>query len=137
MAVDDIRLPVHEVQRCQCSLAEIAVLRDIIDQICIRLIPAEEFLVVNEIIDHAVPDILHNTDIVLSSVTGQIHIETSTVDHLLLIFLRNALIPRNDYLHIAVPFDQRLGQRVHDVSKSAGLYERITLRPDKCYAPAR
>ena len=43
----------------------------------------------------------------------------------------------NAVLDACSDFDQRLGQRVHDVSKSAGLYERITLRPDKCNAPAR
>ena len=137
MAMDNIRDPVHVIKRSECRLAEIAVLRDIIDQICIRLIPSEEFLVVDEIIDHAVPDILHNTDIVLLSVTGQIHVETSPVDHLLLIFLRNALVPRKDHLHITVPVDQRLGKGVHDISESAGLYERITFRSDKCDAPAR
>ena len=63
MAVDDIRCPVHIVQCCKSCFCEIAELRDIVDKVCIRLAPAEELVVVNEVIYHPIPDIFHDSDI--------------------------------------------------------------------------
>ena len=137
MAVDDIRLPVHVVERSQSCLAEIAVLRDIIDQIGIWLISAKEFFVIDEVIDNSIPDIFHDADIVLFAVTCQIHIEASPVNHFILILLRDAFVSWKDDLYITVSSGKRLGKSVHDVSKSAGLYKRITFRSDKGNASPR
>ena len=131
VAVDHVRDPVHVVQGCQSCLAEVAVLRDVGDQIRIGIAVAEELLVVDEIIDDAVPDVLHDSHIVGLSIRAQIHLKGAAVHHLLLILLRDALISRKDDLDVAVLLDQRLRKSVHDIAQSAGLDEGIALGADE------
>ena len=131
VAVDHVRDPVHIVQGCQSCLAEIAELRDVGDQVRVGISVAEELFVVDEIINDAVPDILHDAHIVGLAVRAQIHLECAAVHHLLLILLRDALISRKDDLDVAVLLDQRLRKSVHDIAQSAGLDEGIALGADE------
>ena len=135
VAVDDIRDPVHIVECRQRSLTEIAELRNVVDQVGVGISRAEKFLIVDKVIHDAVPDIFHDADIIALSVRAQIHIKSAYVDHLVLIFLRNAFIPGQNDLDIAVLPDQRLGKRIHDISQTACLDKRIALRADESDAP--
>ena len=131
MAVNDVRNPVHIIQRCQRCFCEIAIFRDIVDQIGVRISVAEEFLVIDEIIHNTVPDILHDSYIEGSAVSAKCHIERSTVNHFLLIFPRNAFITGKDDLNVTVLFYQCLRQCVHNIAQTTGLNKGIALGTDE------
>ena len=80
VAVDDVGNPVQVVQRCQGSLAEEAILGNVIDQVYVGIAQGEEFLVVDEVIDHAVPDVLHDAHIEVPAGVAEIHVEFAAVD---------------------------------------------------------
>ena len=60
VAVDDVRYPVHVVQSRQCSLAEVAVLRDVVDKIDIRIAARKEIIVIDEVVYYSIPYVLHD-----------------------------------------------------------------------------
>ena len=137
MAVDNIRRPfkvVHDRQRCFGKIAEF---RNVCEQIRIGIAPAEEFLVLNEVIDYPIHDELHNPDKELTSALAEIHHKGAAVYHLLLILLRNTGIFRQEHANLAVQPDECTWQRIHDIPKAAGLDKRITLRSHKCNFPLR
>ena len=109
MAMDDIGNPIHIVQRRQGCFGEIAVFRNIIDEIGIWISSAEELLIVNEIIHHAVPDIFHNAHIEGPAVCTEIHFKGTPVYHFFLIFPRDAFVTRENDLYIAVLLYQFFG----------------------------
>ena len=131
VAVDHIRDPVQIVQRCQRCLREEAVLGNIIHKIGVGIAGAEELLVVDEIVDDSVPDILHDSNIEGAAVCKEVHHECSTVDHLLLVLLGDALVARQNYLYIAVLLTECFGKREHNIAKSARFHKGIALRADK------
>ena len=87
VAVDNVGNPVHKVQRGQGGLAEEAVLGDVIHQVDVGVARGEELLVVDEVVHHAVADVLHNAHVILAAGLAQVHIELAPVDHLLLVLL--------------------------------------------------
>ena len=137
VAVDDVGRPVQKVQRGQGGLAEIAVFGNVLDQIGVGIAPAEKLVVVDEVVDHAVHLHLHDAHIEAPSVCAEIHHEVALIDHPLLILLGDALVARQDDLHVAVEPGQRPGQGVHDVAEAARLHKGIALRADKGHAAAR
>ena len=131
VAMDYVRNPIHIVQRRQGRFGEVAVFGNVVNEIGIWVSGAEKFLVVNEIIDDAVPDILHNAHIEGLAVRTEVHLERASVNHFLLIFPGDTFVSRENDLNIAVLLYQRLGQRVHHITQTAGLNKGIALRPDK------
>ena len=127
MAVNDIRYPVHVIKRSKRSLAEEAILGNVVHKVGIGIPVGEEILIVYKIIGHAVIHILHYADVKISSGAAKIHIKLAAVNHLVLIFLRDALIARENYSHIAVHLCKRTRQGVHNVAKSARLNKRMAL----------
>ena len=127
VTVDNIGGPIHKVQRRQGRFGEITVLRNIVHKIGIRISVAEELLVVDEIIHHAVPDVLHDTHIEGAAVRAEVHFKSAPVHHLLLILPGNTLVPGENDLHVAVLFHQGLGKGVHNVAQAAGFDEGIAL----------
>ena len=136
VAVHDVGNPVKIVEYGQCGLGEEAVARNIVNQIGVGVAVAEEILVVDEVIDHTVPDILHDADIKTAAVGAEIHIELAAVDHLILILLRDAAVAREDDLDVAVLLHQGARQRVHHITETAGLDEGIALGADEGHAAA-
>ena len=134
MAVDNIGDPIHIVQGRQGRFGKVAEFRDIVDQIGIRISAAEELLIINEIIHHAVPDILHDAHIIGPAVRAEVHLKGAAVDHLPLIFIRNTFVARKNDLYIAVLLHQRLGESVHHIAQAAGFDKRIALRADESNA---
>lgn len=65
VAVDNVRNPVHVVQRGQGSLAEEAVFWNVIYQVDIGVPGREELLVVDEVVHHSIVDVFHNPHIVI------------------------------------------------------------------------
>ena len=136
VAVHDVGNPVKIVEHGQCGLGEEAIARNIVNQIGVGVAVAEEILVVDEVIDHTVPDILHDADIKTAAVGAEIHIELAAVDHLILILLRDAAVAREDDLDVAVLLHQGARQRVHHITETAGLDEGIALGADESHAAA-
>ena len=136
MAVDDVGDPVHVVQGGQGSLAEEAVLGDVVHQIDIGVAGGEELLVVDEVVYHAVPDILHDAHIVAAAGLAQVHVKLAPVDHLVLVLLGDAGVAGQDHPHVAVELGQRPGQGVHHIAQTARLDKRMALGTDKRNAPA-
>ena len=137
VAVDDVGDPVHVVEGCERGFAEEAVFGDVLDKVRIGIAPAEEFLVVDEVIDDAVHHHLHDPDVKLPPVGGEIHHELPSVDHLILVLLGDASVARQDDLDIAVELGERPGQGIHHVTQTAGFHEGIAFRADEGYAAAR
>ena len=136
MAVDDVGNPVHVVQRCQGSLAEEAILGNVVDQVYVGVAQGEELLVVDEVIDHAVPDVLHDAHIEVPTGVAEIHVEFASVDHLVLVFLGNAGIAGENDADVAVEPYQLPGQGVHHVAQATSLDEGMALRTDERHTPA-
>ena len=136
MAVDDIGDPIHVVQRRKSRLCEVAVFGDIVNEISVWISPAEKLFVVNKIVYHAVPDILHDAHIIRPAIGAEVHLKRSAVNHFLLILPRDALIAGKDDFHIAVLLHQRLGKRVHHIAQAAGLDKWIAFRTDEHDAPS-
>ena len=84
-------------------------------------------MVINEIVHHAVADVLHDAHVILPAGPAQVHVEFSPVDHLLLVFLGDAGIAGQNHPHIAVEPHQFPGQGVHHVPQAAGLYKGMAL----------
>ena len=131
MAMNDIRSPVHIIQCCQCCFSKITIARNIINQICIWISIAEKFFIVNKIIYNAIPYIFHDTYIIRSSILTQIHLERSSVNHLLLIFPRNTFVAWKNNFYVTILFYQSFRKRIHNIAQTTGLHKRITLRSDK------
>ena len=131
VAVDHIGSPVHEIQGSQSGLGEEAVFGNIRDDGSIGISVAEEFLVVDEIIHNAVPNVLHNAYVEGTPVGAQGHLELAPVDHPALVFPGNAPVAGKDDLHITVHPGQGLGQSVHHVAQTAGFDEGIALGTDE------
>ena len=131
VAVDNIRDPVQIIERCQRRFPEEAVFRNILDQIGIRIAPVEEFIIIDEIVDNAVHLHFHDADVKRSPVSTKIHGERTAILHLLLVFIRNAFVFRQDHFYIAVEFRQLAGKRIHYIAQTAGLDERIAFRTDE------
>ena len=131
VAVDDVGNPVQEVQSRQSSLAEEAVFGDVVHQADVGVAAGEELLVVDEVIDNAVADVLHDAYIVVAAGLAQIHVELAPVYHLVLVFLRDAGVAWQDHPDVAVLFDQLTGKGVHHVAQTAGFHERMAFRSDK------
>ena len=137
VAVDDVGDPVHVVERREGRLGKVAELGDVAHQIGVGIAPAEEFIIIDEIIDNAVHDHFHDADIEAAPVGAEIHLELAAVDHLLLVLLGDAGIAGQDDLHVAVLLGEGLGQGVHHVAQTAGLDEGIALGADEGDAAAR
>ena len=125
--MDYIRYPVHIVESGKSRLAEEAVLRNIVNEIYIRIACCEELLIVDEVIYYSVAYVLHDSHIVVSLGLAEIHVEFSAVDHLVLILLGYAGITRKNYADIAVLLNQSPRQSVHYIAQAAGLDEREAL----------
>ena len=134
VAVDNVRDPVHEVQGGQSGLGEEAELGDVPDDGGVGVAVGEELLVVDEVIDHTVPYVFHNTDIEAPAVGAEVHLEFAPVDHPGLVLPGDAPVAGEDDLHVAIHPAQGLGQGVHHVCQAAGLYKGIALRADKGHA---
>ena len=136
VAVDHVGNPVHVIQRSQRGLAEEAVLGNVVHQAHIGVAIGEELLIVDEVVDHAVADVLHDAHIVAAAGLAQIHVEFAPVDHLVLILLRDAGVAGQDDPHVAVLVHQLAGQRVHHIAQAAGLDEGMALGADEGHASA-
>ena len=111
-------------------------LGDVVHQVGVGVAPGEEVLVVNEVVDHPVPDVLHDAHIVLPAGLAQVHVELAPVDHLVLVLLGDAGVAGQNHPDVAVEPHQLPGQGVHHVSQTAGLDEGMALRADKGHAAA-
>ena len=127
VAVDDVGDPVHIIQGGQSCLGKIAVFGNIIVQVGVGVAPAEEFIIVDEVINHAVPYIFHNADVIGVSVRAEVHHEVTAVDHLFLILPGDASVAGQDYLHITVLPGECSGESIHHIAQTAGFHKRIAL----------
>ena len=137
VAVDDVGDPVHVVEGSQRRLGKVAVLGNIAHKVGVGVAPAEKVVVVDEVIDNAIPHVFHDTHIEAAAVRAQVHHELAPVDHLLLVLLRDAGVAGQDDLDVTVLLGEGLGQGVHHVAQTAGLDKGIAFRADKSHAAAR
>ena len=131
VAVDHVGDPVHVVQGSQGCLGEEAEFGNVADDAGIGIALGEELLVVDEVVDDAVPHVFHDPHIEAPAITAQVHLEFAPVDHLALVFPGNAGIAGENHLYIAVHPGQGLGQGVHHVCQAAGFHKGIALRADE------
>ena len=137
MAMDDIRNPVQIVQCGKSSFVKVAVLGNIVNKVGIRVAPAEELIVVDEVIHHAVPYIFHNADVERTAVGAEIHGEGTTINHLFLVLPGNAFITRQNYFDVTVLFRQSSRKCIHNIAEAACFHKRIAFGADKRDASAR
>ena len=125
VAVDDIRDEANNGKGSQNRLVKVDELLEVIRHFAVRIAPAEEFLIVDEIADHTVKIILLDADIPFPAVVADLHIEVGDVLHLFFVLILDAAVKRHDDTGIAAFLVQRTRKCIHDIAETAGLGKRV------------
>lgn len=119
VAVDDVGSETDEGEGREHSLREVRIALEICKEIIVGPASGEIFLVVDEVVCDAVED-----ECVYAYINAVVHLEIDDALHVLLIFLGNHLVLRDDDSHVILVFIECLRKTSDDICQSSGFNER-------------